>query len=103
MKRGIAALMIAAAMISSPGILNAGPVFSTQQLVQVNDQTPFNTPGSSFIAYKYNGESTFRYTARTYGSYNLPYAATNNVFIAYLYDYSVAKYVDYTYRYDKRL
>lgn len=95
MKKNIAALIIAAAMISTPGILNATSVANPTHYfgVSAQDVNPQTTTWS-VIGYKFNseGSSPFRWTAWRQGSYWFPYTLVNDGIVLRLYDWEEKRY-----------
>ena len=91
MKKGIAALVIAAAMISTPGALNASSYFYNTQWLYVFS---FDQHWSS-VVYRYLGTGTWSVTPQTQGSYFQQFDALNNTWVdAYLYDYNEGRFTD---------
>ncbi len=96
MKKGIAALVIAAAMISIPGTLNATSFFDIRQnLGVVSQEVNPQATTYSIVVYKFLGENDFRNSGYIQGSWFFPYdISTGQTLIAYLYDYEEQRYTD---------
>ena len=93
MKKNIAALIIAAAMISTPGILNASSVVSpTHYLIVSSQEVNPQTTTWSVIGYKFSGETSYRWTAWKQGTYSFAYTLVNNTISLVLYDWEEKRY-----------
>lgn len=90
MKKSIAALIIAAAMIITPGISNAYTFYALTQHLFVNSNGT-----SNFIAYRYNNGS-FQYSAVHTSNWLFAFNAYNNTtMVAYLYNYDAHRYTNF--------
>jgi len=96
MKKNIAALIIAAAMISTPGILNASSVVNpTHFLGVLSQEVNPQTTTWSIIGFRFNSEGTqapLRWTQWRQGSYWFPYTLVNDGILLRVYDWEEKRF-----------
>jgi hypothetical protein len=93
MKKGIAALVIAAAMISTPGALNASSFFGTTQWLYVFSQENPPFQHWSTVYYRVNG-GNWAYVPLQQGNWQFQIDLVNSWLDAYVYDYTEGRLTD---------